>query len=280
MANQSNQKVNARKNKILLGYGVAIVFFVMAVVSFFSRGRQEPDESGTTEVTETAHQLEYSGDFGYYTDDDGVVIASYEGIASEIVVPSEINGQEVYQVGDAVFSENATLAAITLPETLRVIGTAAFQSCVSLSEIVIPANVTWIGPYAFYGCTALEKVTFEQGEGDAIIGYFAFSECSALTEIVIPSNYIQLDTKSLSNCTALETFRWESNEEGNTEQDLGGFVFEGCDNLKEVHLAGVVKDIEDANGYASMGFTIYAPKDSYAIEIAKENGIDYKVEEE
>ncbi len=279
MADQDARKDNARKNKIFLGYGVAAVFLIMAAVSFYSRDKQAEKQEESTETVVEAPQLVYSGDFGYYTDNDGVVIASYEGNASEIVIPQEIEGQTVYQIGDAVFAENSTLSRITMPETLRVIGTAAFQSCVSLTEVTIPAKVTWIGPYAFYGCTALEKVTIEPGEEDAIIGYFAFSECSALTEMTIPANYRQLDTKALANCAALTVFRWEANEAGDNDQDVGGFVFAGCDSLKEVHLPGNVVDIEDANGYGSMGFTIYAPADSHAIEIAKEYGISYKVEE-
>ncbi len=283
MSDNNTRKNNAKKNKLYLGYGVAAVLVIMAGVSFFTRDKsassQDTQEPEIIYAEEEMPDLTYNGDFGYYSDDDGIVIAAYNGSDTSLSIPAEMEGRPVYQIADNVFSERADLTNVTLPDTLRVIGTSAFANCTSLKEITIPANVTWTGPYAFFGDSAMETLVIEPGEEIAIIGYFAFSGCSSLKSVVIPANYRQIDTRAFSECTSLETFTWESNEAGDTDQDIGGFVFDGCTALTEIHLKGNILDIEDANGYTNSNFTIYAPEGSLAIDIAKENHLDYEIEE-
>lgn len=263
MNDNNDQKATSKKNIMIMGYAIAIVLVIMAAISFFSGDhsfKSDTSEPGedlvTVEDEQAAVEILHSGDYDYYEDAVGVAIASYTGSDSEITIPSEIEGKTVYKIADAAMANH--------PE---------------FTKVTIPGSITWIGASAFYGDSGIKELVIEPGVEEAIIGYFAFNECDALTEVTIPGNYLQIDTKVFADCDALEYFKWEENPKSEPNQRMGGFVFADCDKLTEVHLSDSVGHIEDANGWKNTNITIYAPKDSAAIEIAKENDIKYETEE-
>lgn len=78
-----------------------------------------------------------------------VTITGYEGNATEIVIPSEIEGKKVTSIGDYAFEYCENLTSVTIPYGVVSIGDAAFSACENLSDITIPTSVTSIGDYAF-----------------------------------------------------------------------------------------------------------------------------------
>ncbi len=105
----------------------------------------------------------------------GCVIES-EFVNGYLQIPEKVMFMDeeytVTAIGERVFQENFSIAAVDLPSTLTSIGEYAFTQCTSLSEIVIPDAVTSIGDFAFFGCTSLNKVTL--GASVKSIGYYAF----------------------------------------------------------------------------------------------------------
>jgi chemotaxis protein histidine kinase CheA len=62
-------------------------------------------------------------------------VFSYAGSAASLVIPSEIEGMTVVEIGEEAFMGNATLTSIDLPNTITVIRARAFKNCSNLSEM-------------------------------------------------------------------------------------------------------------------------------------------------
>ena len=133
----------------------------------------------------------------------------------------------------------------------------AFASCVSLESIIIPGTVKQIRDYAFDGCYNLDSVTIIGSVNPEVywhgpldyIGSHAFAGCERLDCIVIPQSV---------SC-------------------IGDKAFFECKNLKSVTVSDSLDFIGiDAFGGCNEALVICAPKDSYAEEYAKENGIKVK----
>ena len=79
--------------------------------------------------------------------DDGTLeITKYVGNSATCVIPSEINGKKVTQIGYNAFSSRTELTSITIPDGVTIIGNSAFSDCTSLETVTIPNSVTHITP--------------------------------------------------------------------------------------------------------------------------------------
>jgi hypothetical protein len=96
-----------------------------------------------------------------------VVIKRYTGKGGKVVIPGEIEGLPVVELGYGSFN-----------------GENYDSPGVDLTAVVIPASVKLIRGSAFDECKKLTSVTI-QGSGVALAG-FAFSSCSELVELVFP----------------------------------------------------------------------------------------------
>ena len=177
-------------------------------------------------------------DFKYQELEDGTAeITDYTGSATELDIPSEINGYQVTSIGDYAFDNCTFLTNITIPNSITGIGDGAFRSCATLANITIPNSVTNIGTHAFYRCISLTDITVEteneryadlegvlynkeQTEliyyplgkkatsysipnGVTNIGISAFSSCTSLISITIPDSVTGIDSNAFSGCTSL-----------------------------------------------------------------------------
>ena len=127
-------------------------------------------------------------------DNGELVITGYKGSSTALVVPAEIGGARVTEIGDWALSPYAprikepsrefrkTIAKITLPEGLRKIGESAFNGLVSLEEVNIPTSVRSIGEYAFLDCNALKEMIVP--EGVVTIEANAFAVHRGMSELV------------------------------------------------------------------------------------------------
>ena len=71
----------------------------------------------------------------YILNDDDVMIESYDGTLSSVVIPETVQGFTVVQVGPGAFEGNTVLTSIDLPDTITVIAQRAFAGCSSLSDM-------------------------------------------------------------------------------------------------------------------------------------------------
>ncbi|MGN0523065.1 MAG: leucine-rich repeat protein [Eubacterium sp.] len=102
-----------------------------------------------------------SGDFEYVLlDDNTVEIEEYTGSATDLTIPSDIDGYTVSSIGVSSFRECNSLVYLTIPDTVTVIGNGAFYNCKSLVVVYMSKAVTNIGSDAFYSCNYLCDVIY------------------------------------------------------------------------------------------------------------------------
>lgn len=87
--------------------------------------------------------------------DGTLTITGYNGIDTDIEIPSEINGKTVTIIGEHAFSDKG-LTSVIFPDTITTIGDFAFQSN-RLTAIDLPDHLLTIGAYSF-ASNVLEKM--------------------------------------------------------------------------------------------------------------------------
>ena len=163
----------------------------------------------------------HSGDFAYTLADGKATIVKYNGNSGYVVVPAQIDGYPVAEVGHEAFYGNgnintliveegihtidryafencANLTSITLPQSLTTLGGYAFASCYSLTEVTVPGGVKFIDEYTFGWCDNLTTVTL--GEGVTALGYQPFYYCEKLSTVNFPSTLRQLSAGAFYGC--------------------------------------------------------------------------------
>lgn len=185
----------------------------------------------------------------YLIDNGEAIAVAYSGIATEVVIPSEIEGYPVTSTL-GTFKENGTLKTVTLPSTLKRIGDGTFYNCRALKSVTIPDTLAEIGKDAFHNCYDLTAVNLPDTVNS--IGEFAFSGCLQLTGINIPKaltvlpEYVFYDT-SLKSVTIPENIieikayafaytKLESIEIPDTVKTMGCGIFVDCYYLTDVTL--------------------------------------------
>lgn len=105
------------------------------------------------------------GSLYYETEAQGVRITRYNGLASEVVVPDQIEGYPVVSIGKKAFLSKKHLRRVILPGGIRQIGEWAFALCSNLTEVCLPVQPVVFGRAAFLDCGKLERISPLPGEG-------------------------------------------------------------------------------------------------------------------
>ena len=83
-----------------------------------------------------------NGDYTYDVRDDGTIeITKYNGSASNLNIPSTIDGKQVSYIGSDSFRGNKYLNSVTIPDSVKVIQPRAFAECSNLSTLKFGKNV-------------------------------------------------------------------------------------------------------------------------------------------
>lgn len=171
----------------------------------------------------------------------------------KVTIPSS-----VVSTDGAVFRDCISLEEIVIPESLTTLASSLFEYCTSLRKVILPKGLKKIEGSVFSGCSALE--TIELPDSLEEIGSRCFRE-SGLSSITLPKSLYKIYGYAFSNCNKLITITIPQNV-----AFMGGCIFAGCNNLKEVHyqraiLPGITYLYESQNKIHNGNVcTLYVPK--------------------
>lgn len=136
----------------------------------------------------------------------GVRIDKYLGQDEVVIIPDKVDGLDVIQIVENLFSENETIKELAFPTHLRVIPKGICWKCINLETIILPKNLEIIGESAFDNCSAL-KMELRFPKTLKKIGAFAFRKCERLFgDLIIPRNVIHIGIYSFNGCSGLDGY--------------------------------------------------------------------------
>ena len=150
---------------------------------------------------ETEKEVFRSGDWEYCLNEDGTVtILHWNGEEESLVMPEDLDGRKVTEIGKDAFYACSGLKEVTIPDSVTRIGASAFYECGGLTGISIPDSVVEIDDYAFCLCGSLKDMTIP----DSVrrIGKMAFT-ASALPVVVIPASVEEIGRWAFGSCHGL-----------------------------------------------------------------------------
>ena len=175
--------------------------------------------------------------FTYTTNDGAITITKYTGSGGDVVIPEQIGGVPVRQIGDNAFWFTTGVLTVVIPNTVTSSGRSAISYCRDLTAITIPGKVTTIGDYAFDSCTSLTNATISNGVGS--IGNGMFYYCISLSSVSIPQTVVSIGSEAFAGAPLI----------GLTIPDsvtaIGRGAFKGCSQLLSIAIPKGVTSIPD-----------------------------------
>ena len=202
-----------------------------------------------------------------FTVDGSGLLTAVEGISetnSEVIIPSEVNGQAVKQIGQDLFRDNPFLRKLSIPDGVS-LGYRMCSGCASLEEVDLPSGITVIPDYAFEGCASLRSIelpkTLAQIRLEAFSGSgleslsapsslkeiwsYAFKDCLSLAEVDL-NEVTSLGDMAFENCALLSSVSLPD-----SLLELGSYVFSGCSSLYSITMPSQAIAIESTAFYGT-----------------------------
>ena len=176
--------------------------------------------------------------YQYEVLEDGTAeINEYAGKDTNIIIPKEIDGYTVTNIGERAFDGCRKLESVTIPETIKNIGDYAFIRCNNLKEINLANGVERIGDGAFIDCEKLSKINLPDSIRN--IGFGAFNDCHSLTKINLPNSIRDIDCGAFEDCHSLTEIKLPNQLTKISEE-----TFKLCENLISISIPNSINRIE------------------------------------
>lgn len=149
---------------------------------------------------ETVEQAVDAGTLTFQVYDDHAVLSGYTGTDRELAIPGEVEGVPVTGLGPDVFSGNAYLEAVTVPEQVRVIGQRCFYYCKNLKTVELSEGLEDIYPSAFALCP-ITRIELPESLKTIRSGAFTGTDLESVT---IPRYVSRIRGGPFSGCVELK----------------------------------------------------------------------------
>lgn len=162
----------------------------------------------------------------------------------ELVVPGEICGKKVSQVGKEAYKACKEINKLIISEGIVKIDDGAFTNCMSLSEVMLPDSLHEIGTgddksiNGAFENTAIKEIRLPKNI--IFIGQSTFMRCRKLKSIVLPDNIKKIEDFTFRACDSLESV---SLSEGISI--IGKKAFSGCVSLTSINFPKNLNIIEE-----------------------------------
>ena len=189
-------------------------------------------------------------DLAYEINEDGrtcTITGMGTCTATEIYIPSAIDGYKVTRIGEIAFYEKP-ITAVHFPSSITEICDGAFYGCAQLTEITLPRTITSLGYQVFQYCTALTTATIQCNIDQ--LPTMLFDGCTALSEVNLPGGLSSIGMNAFANCTSLQTITLPS--------DLGAIgvgAFQGCTALSDITIPSRLSILDDDAFVGCTGLT-------------------------
>ena len=155
-------------------------------------GQKAPTVDENTPITEEMlrnYPETDASDFEYLIHEDYVEVMDYVGTDPVVVIPAQIEGKPVKELGAWLFANSTPVRGVLIPNTVETLSNLFINN--ATVELVICDNVKYIKSMTFGNCAALHTVIL----GDCLqeIGFSAFGSCPSLKMLEIPSGIVQID---------------------------------------------------------------------------------------
>ena len=172
-----------------------------------------------------------------------VTITGCDKSATEVEIPSEIEGYPVTHIGDEAFVECSNLKSIVIPNSVTAIGDWAFGDCENLQSIEIPETVVEMGDNVFTSCSTLKRIKFPSNITH--IGEYMCSYCKELEEVVLSEYTVSMNEGAFYECTNLKEINIPE-----TLEHIDEVAFFGCSklNLQISNKVNICRDALSFNG--------------------------------
>lgn len=226
-------------NEIIIDFDNGNEALVAATIHFNGMSDEPTDEPIEGETS----------DFEYEITDTQAEIIGYIGTATEVVIPSVIEGYNVTSIGEFAFFECETITKIIIPQGVKKIGESAFEACRELRSINIPEGVKKIGEFAFYDCDSLTTITIPSSV--SYLSESLFDDCDSLNNITVSESNIDYSSEAgvLFNKNKTKLLCFPPAKKGNyiipeSVTTIGTYAFEGYTALTSITIPAGVTMIE------------------------------------
>ena len=171
--------------------------------------------------------------------DSNGVLTSVSGLTASnttVVIPSEVGGITVREIGTGVFKDNRNIVSLTIPDSVTTLQNRICSGCTALREVYLSSGLTVIPDETFDGCSSLSTVhfpdTLEQIRFDAFCG-------TALTEFIAPDSLTEIWSYAFKDCSGLEKVDLKN------VSSVSGGAFQSCTALRSVRLSDKLTELPD-----------------------------------
>ena len=170
----------------------------------------------------------------------GSVVTGIVGKAKTLIIPDELDGAPVTEIGDYAFYNSEELTSIVLPSGIAKIGGHAFHGCVGLKSIAAPKGVVEIGAGAFNGCASLTSIALP--ERVAIIRDMTFFNCAGLKSIALSPSLVEIGNSAFCGCASLTSIQLPPEL-----STIGSDAFHSCTSLTSIELPEGISRIPEGS---------------------------------
>lgn len=231
-----------------------------------------------------------------YTKKSGkyIVTGVSQSFSGELVIPADIEGVPVEEIGENAFDGNTSIGNVTLPASIKKVNKYAFKNCPGIKKVTFAESENYVAILegAFYGCESLADVTFPSKiytiptdcfrdcalisvtipDGTDAINTRAFINNIYLEEVYIPSSVTSIGEDAFYGCTSLKGF-YLPNGNDNYKQSGGVLFSAGGEDLVQYTLGS------EATNYTVPAGVLYIDSGAFACSKLKKVTISEGVEE-